>query len=246
MVEFKPSFIPTKPIAAQTGSRKRPIGVLGFIAFVLFFASIAAAGGLFLYRAYLTNDFKSKSAQVARAKEAIDTSVIEDLQRLDSRIAAARQLLDKHVTVSPAFDLLEASTLSNSVRLKSFDYSFVEGKVAMKISGEARNYTSLAIQSKVFGENKFLSDQLFEGLKLGPKGFVSFNFNAGMQEEFVLFRNNLANIKTKSSGSAPVSAPASKTESLLSEPVAPNTGASKTESSAEKSIREKAALLEGN
>lgn len=240
MVEFKPSFIPQKPIATQTAARKRPVGILGFIAFVLFFASITAAGGLFLYRAYLTNDFKSKSAQVARAKEAIDTSVIEDLQRLDSRIAASRQLLNKHVTVSPVFDLLEAATLANSVRLKTFDYSLAGGKPVVKVGGEARNYTSLAVQSKVFGENKFLSEQLFEGLKLGPKGFVSFSFNASMEEEFVLFRNNLPS----SEPGAPRSAPATKSAPVAPSPKETSAPSSQVKTPEENATNEKANILQ--
>lgn len=194
MVEFKPSFIPQKPIAAQSAERRRHVGVFDFVTYVLFFAAIAGAGGLFLYRAYLANDLKSKSSHVARAKDAVEISVIDDLQKLDSRIAAARQLLNKHVTVSPVFDLLEATTLTNSVRLSTFNYALAENTVSIKVSGEARNYSSLAVQSKVFGENKFLRNQLVDGLKLGPKGFVSFNFSADMEEEFALFRNNLSSI----------------------------------------------------
>src|SRR3989344_7148005 len=105
------SFIPKKPLVERRIPRKRPIGIISLLSTVIFFASLIAGGGLYLYRNNLVQQVQDKSVSLERAKEAFEPSLILTLQTLDKRINASREILSEHIIISPIFKALQETTL---------------------------------------------------------------------------------------------------------------------------------------
>lgn len=192
MVEFKTSFIPKKPTPAKGKiGRGRGLGVLGFIAFIVFLLSLVISGGLYLYKVILERNIENMSQSIDRVKEAIEPQLIENLANTDLRIETSQLLLNDHIIVSPVFRILEDLTLK-TVRFNAFSFSISEdGEIELLLTGEAKNYSSLALQSDVFGDEDAMMEPIFSNLNLNDQGNVSFSFGTPIKRSLVLYKNNL-------------------------------------------------------
>src|SRR3989344_5019208 len=162
MVELRTSFIPQKPAVSVKEKRGAPLVDLTIIVpMILFFALLAVTGGLYFFKVSLEKRIETMSVSLDRAREAVDPALVESLKRLDYRIQAADLLIEKHLIVSPVFKLLENLTLS-SIELRNFTYT-LDGMKGSTISltGKARGYSSLALQSDVFGEDINIVNPIF-------------------------------------------------------------------------------------
>ena len=198
MAEFKTSFIPKKPlIRGDEGELQKGVHIVLFVSIVFFFATLLIAGGVFLYGALLDRQEQGLSSSIARAQEAIEPELILSLERIDARLKAAEHILDGHRVVSSVFELLEQLTLA-SVSFDNFRYVVEpEGKINLQLSGIARNYSSVALQSVLFGENQYIENPVFSNLQLNNQGNVAFNFSAQINERLTLYRNAVAGIGTQ-------------------------------------------------
>ena len=193
MPDLKTSFIPKQPIGVKKKeTRPRVIGSLVFISLVIFFLTLAVSGGVYFYKALLERNIKTMSQSVERARRIIEPATVLILTRLDSRINATRVVLDNHTVVSPIFDLLEELTLQ-AVRFEQFRYSQGADRAELVLLGEAKDYSSLALQSDIFGENKYIEEPIFSDLGLNARGNVMFNLSIRINKNLLFYRNNLEN-----------------------------------------------------
>ncbi|MBI2109170.1 MAG: hypothetical protein HYT93_03260 [Parcubacteria group bacterium] len=199
MAEFKTSFIPKKPISPSgAGQAQKGINLVLFVSIVIFFASALIAGGVFLFGVFLDRQEQGLTSSIERAREAIEPELVSSLSRIDARIKAVKNILDNHRTVSPLFDLLEQITLQ-SVSFESFQYIVEsEGKINLLLSGTARNYSSIALQSVLFGEDRSIENPIFSNLQLNNQGNVKFNFSANVNQRLTLYRNAVLGAVTQS------------------------------------------------
>ncbi len=184
------SFIPKKPL---TGERPRAsgFGFIVLIAILLFIASGAAAGGVFVYGKVLEGQLTSKKNQLEQAQSAYDPGVIEDLVRLDARMNQGRGLLSKHIAPSSIFMLLAEQTLED-VQFTSFSYTINEaGGAEIEMKGRAKDFSTVALQSDQFGSNKMLREIVFSGIAIGDTGGVSFNVSAVIDNPNLLYSKHL-------------------------------------------------------
>ncbi|MBI2047787.1 MAG: hypothetical protein HYT27_01475 [Parcubacteria group bacterium] len=190
MAEFKTSFIPKKPLIRENIlGQQKGVNLVLFVSIIIFFATVLIAGGVFLFDVLLKRQESSLTSSIERAREAIEPELVASLGRIDARIKAAKNILDNHTAISPIFDLLEQLTLS-SVSFESLRYVVEsEGKITFQLSGTARNYSSVALQSVLFGENRYIENPIFSNLQLNNQGSVSFNFSANINKRLVLFSN---------------------------------------------------------
>lgn len=192
MVEFKTSFIPKKPTPTKKETGKgKGLGILGFIAFIVFLLSLVVSGGLYLYKVILERNIENMSQSIDRVKEAIEPQLIENLADTDLRIETSQLLLNDHIIVSSVFRILEDLTLK-TVRFSSFSFFISEdGEIKLLLTGEAKNYSSLALQSDVFGDEEAMMEPIFSNLNLNDQGNVSFSFETPIKRSFILYKNNL-------------------------------------------------------
>ncbi|MFC1720702.1 hypothetical protein ACFLY0_00690 [Patescibacteria group bacterium] len=185
------SFVPKKPITAQRKVKKASGGLFFGISLIIFILAAGSAGSVYFYELYLEKKVENMRTSLERAKEAFEPSLILELKNLDARIKSAENILNNHIAFSEFFTLLEKDTLK-TVRFNNFDYSVDgTGEINIRLSGEAKSYSSVALQSDIFGESKFIKNPIFSDLSLDDGGNVTFNVTADVDQELVLYSKSL-------------------------------------------------------
>lgn len=192
MAEFRTSFIPKKNVTPVVEKKRRKnVNILSFIAFVIFLLSLLTSGGLYLYKVLIEKNIDEMSLSIDRVREAIEPNLVANLIEIDSRLNTSQNLLENHKIISPIFRLLEESTLK-TVRFDDFKYTISENEGSvLRLSGEARNYASLALQSDIFGSEEMFEEPIFSNLRLNSRGNVGFSFSTPINGALILYKNNL-------------------------------------------------------
>ncbi len=192
--EFKTTFIPKAPVAPEAGASMsmpehktvRPIGLVTAISVLLVVVVGLLALGVYLYEGLLNKNLVDMKASLELAKKEFEPSLIVEMQALDRRLNVASELLVTHAVVTPLFETLQRDTLP-SVRFNLFDYMFVNGAGAVRMSGEARSYPAIALQSNVFGDNQYIRNHLFSNFARLDSGRVSFDLEFTPSSDLVYF-----------------------------------------------------------
>jgi hypothetical protein len=189
--DFKTSFIPQKTVAEEKKEKKTSGGLLSTIAVIIFILALALSAGVFAYKKILEQRLQSKSLSLERAEAAFDPDLIAELSRVDNRIESSKELLNSHVVLSPLLGFIEDSTLRN-VRFEEMFFDLnEEGKIRLRLAGQASSYASIVLQAESFGRSRFLKDQLFSDFDLNQLGNVNFDFSAVIERELLNFKSNL-------------------------------------------------------
>ena len=182
---FQTSFIPATPARAVSFSTVASI----FILFVVLLSSLA----LYFYKGILTKNIAQMEKNLNLAKNRFEPSKITELQTLDKRLRASSEILSKHIAITPIFEALQAMTMK-TVRYTKFSYEFgneKNAKVAIKMSGLAVGYRSIAFQSDLFAQNKNFIDPVFSNLTLDNNGNVLFDLEFSVDPSFVDYKQML-------------------------------------------------------
>ena len=190
--KFQTSFIPKKALN-ETTSHARPesVGVFLIIGVIIFILALAAAAGVFAYKKILIGSIAAMNSRLAQAKNSFEPESIETWNRLNKRIEAAKKLLTTHTVVSPIFELLENDTLA-TVRFNSFTYDLRDnGTSLIALAGEAKNFSSIALQSDIFGQEKHIKNPVFSDLNPDQSGNIVFKFGSSLDPNLVSYKKNL-------------------------------------------------------
>lgn len=197
------TFIPKKPVTS-TDSERSGIGFFSLVALVIFLSTVLAGIGVVGYRITLTKQVEIAKKDLKANEDKFDANFIALIVRLNTRIEAAKQLLKNHVAISSIFEALQRDTIQ-TVQFLNFGFSSTPAgnttllKVSMK--GVAKDYNSLAYQSEVIGQNRYIKDQLFSSFSLTEEERVTFGFDALIDPNLIDYRqrgsadlfNNLEN-----------------------------------------------------
>lgn len=187
--KFQTSFIPKKPIMASSKDRGSGMSLFLLLSIIIFTVSVALAVMVFVGQKYLLSEIEKNKQDFAKAKDAFDSLTIEKLARLDKRIESSKKILEGHTAVLPVFDYLEANTLKN-IRFKSFELSFSEDNtVELVMSGQAKSFSAVALQSDVFSEDKNFKNPMVSDLDLTLEGGVIFNFKSNIDPQSLSYKN---------------------------------------------------------
>jgi hypothetical protein len=188
--QFQTSFIPKKPIQETREPSTRRVNVFLFIANIIFIASIAAAGFVYLTKGSLTRSIASMRTDLETAEQAFESNFISDLQNLDKRINTASIILQNHISVSPILKSLQELTLS-SVQFTKFSHTITgsgaSSVIVVSMSGKTDEYESLALQSDALTKNKYITNPVFSNLNLDERGNVLFDLTFFVDPNLVLF-----------------------------------------------------------
>jgi hypothetical protein len=174
---FQTSFIPKKPIVSQAGGvrTKTPINLFSLIGVVLFLATLGVGGAAFFYQSVLDKQIAENKATLDRAKGAFEPELINQIVRLDTRIQNTKKLLSTHISVTPLFDYISSITLK-TVRFRNFSFAYLASdKIVVTMQGQGQSYASVALQSDLLNQQKYLKDTVIGDMSLEPTGFVSFS-----------------------------------------------------------------------
>lgn len=191
VVQFHTSFIPKKvPVITPptSGVGGRSVNLFTMIALIIFFLTVGLAAAVFFYKSYVVRAIVAMDTALAAAKKSFEPEFIEEASRLNARIEGARELLHRHRALSPLFDVLEKKTLE-SVRFRNFNFTAQnEREIELAMTGEARSFNAVALQSDVFGAERFFRDPVFSNFTLNESGDVIFNFKTVIEPELLLYR----------------------------------------------------------
>ena len=201
------SFIPKKPLSESPAVvvHHHSSGILYFISIFLLILSIVSAIGLYLYKNILNNQIAGLQQSLATAKSSFEPDTIANLQLFNSRLSVSNQLLASHTVFSPFFTLLGTLTIP-SIQYKQFDVEqSSDGKsFAVKMSGVARDYKSIALQAQVFNSNQgnYFKNVVFSNLALSidpaEKGYVDFNVSFDVDPTLISYEKQISNYSTQS------------------------------------------------
>lgn len=205
------------PIAMQ-----RSVSIFTVIAIFSIIVVGGAYGGLYFYKSTLSVSVANAKKSLNLAESSFEADTISDLQLFDKRIAASKQVLASHIVVSPLFELLNTLTLP-SIQFTKFSYSgSTDGKsYSVKMSGNAKDYKSIAVQAGLFNSNagKYLKDVAFSNLNLSDdkekKGYVTFDVSFNVDPILLSYEKQLA--KYTEEKKAPIVPANDNTDSTLKE-----------------------------
>lgn len=171
------SFIPKRPVTSellQEHPSGRAVGLLSLLTVVVVVATIISFIGVYLYEQSLAGQKAKLEQSINDARNGIGTDFLADMKRLNSRISGVKTLLAGHIVVSPIFAALESTTL-RSVQYRSFTYEFRTDStskaqvVQVSLSGVAKNYSTIALQSDAFTQSSLIKNPVFSGLTVDDK-----------------------------------------------------------------------------
>lgn len=217
------SFVPKQPVRTGAQFSRSGSSVFLLIALVILGIAILGAGGVFGYERYLISVRNTKSEEVKKAQEAIDSTTVEDFIRTRNRFGAAVGLLGSHVAVSNFFDLLESITLQ-TVRFSSLSFTLTDDRSAeIAMAGTARTFNALAAQSSVFAGEKRVKRAIFSDIKVNPDKTVSFSLDADLDSKLLLLSAEDAPAAPEAPAAAPATTtPAAATSSTPAAPALPS------------------------
>jgi hypothetical protein len=172
------SFIPKRPVSTEpvpvARSGSHTVGLLSLLAVVIVIATGVSYAGVHFYQKTLVAQKVKVDAQINEARKGIGTDFLGDMKRLDARISGVKQTIDNHIVVSPIFAALEQTTL-RSVQYKTFSYAFTTDPaskatvVQVTLTGAAKSYATIALQSDSFTQNNLIKNPVFSNLTVDDK-----------------------------------------------------------------------------
>ena len=203
--DFQTSFIPKKPMIEERASSSS-VSLFTIVSIFIFASIILASGGLYFYKRILEKNIIKMEDDLNLAQARFEPSKILQLQVLDNRLIASNEILSKHIVVSPIFKVLQEVTLKN-ISYTKFSYDFNDSsknnKVAISMTGIAKGYQSIALQSDIFAKYKYLIDPVFSNLLLDDKGNVIFDLDFSVDSNFVDYKKVVDSTNDNSSGIVP-------------------------------------------
>lgn len=187
---FQTSFIPKKPIVESVSSRA-PRSLFAFIATIILVISVIASAGLFVYKFYLTKQKASLSASLEIARDSFEKETIDELSLFDKRTEASKQILAKHIVMTPMFALLGEITIP-SVQYTDFQQQTNDSGILVNIEGVARDYRSIALQAEEFSSTKgrYFKNVLFSNLEKDKNNNINFSLKFNVDPSLLSYEQN--------------------------------------------------------
>lgn len=196
--KFQTSFIPKKNVGPQLplGKPVRTTNFFSLIVTIVFVTVIIISIGVFAYNMYLDRTHKGVQEDLTAQLDALkaQNSDIIKLTRMDLRLKSTKSLLDQHVALTQLFQFLSDHTLS-TVRYTGVRYNVIDGNLNIILSGEAKSFASLALQSDELLKDEsreYVKGFTFSNYNLDPDGDVVFLLTATIDPDSMLYKDTIA------------------------------------------------------
>lgn len=186
--DVKHTFIPKAPVL-PTGSAKQKRGSFGIvlvISILIFVVSVLLAIFAYSYRAFMTSNVANLEISLNKARAAFEPDTILALKRFNARVNTANTLLSRHIAPTTFFAVLQDLTLQN-VRFTKLAYIFDGASIETVLTGLARSYNSVALQSDLFAKSPYIKNPIFSDLTLDRSGNVTFAVTFNIDPALVLY-----------------------------------------------------------
>ncbi len=196
------SFIPKRSLAKESQEYRRPVSLFTLIAVGVMLVAIAVYGGLYFYTKSLQEKIDRKEAQLTALREEFDTELINKAKRLQARIEAANELLQRHVAFSLMFELLEAETIK-AAQYTTLSYTKEGGAQVLGLSGKTAGFAQLASLRDALKETNVFSEFSVREMGLDEAGGVKFAFEAEIGEDHFRYARKISESAAGQASSTP-------------------------------------------
>ncbi|MEI6494469.1 MAG: hypothetical protein WCO03_00205 [bacterium] len=193
------SFIPKQEsFVKQSPKQVAPMGLFVIVSSIILAISLVFFAGAYAYKTIIYNEINSACGQanssgdqkcgllssVQIERQNLNPDRLMAYRRLDAKMKIAKDIIEKHNTFIPFFNVLATSTLK-TVRYTKFEYNDKNG---INLSGIASSYEDIAVQSKVFNQIKQIKSFMFSDLDLNDKGYVNFKLVLTLDPSIVSYK----------------------------------------------------------
>ena len=149
------SFIPKRgPVKHSRASSSRQVYIFTYISYVIIFATLLAAGGVFLYGKYYDKKLESEVSALNAEINSFSEADMQKVLEFDRRLGQADDRLRNSVSLVSVFSALEEATI-DSVRLNSLNLQREEDEsFAMTATVETDSFDSAIFQRGVYQRNQ--------------------------------------------------------------------------------------------
>jgi hypothetical protein len=195
--KFQTSFIPKKPII-QENKINSGVSLFLLLSIVIFLIASGIAGWIFLEKKLLIGKINTEKENINKNTDSLnkDSVSIENFVQLNTRIETSKNLLSKHISVSPTFGFLSNLVLKN-VRFNSFVFSSsgLDGNggnnIKVDISGKALDWRTMAAQVDEISKPDWkttIRDPKVSNLSLASDGSILFSLSFLLNPDFVTYK----------------------------------------------------------
>lgn len=191
------SFIPKESLTKKVQpARMGPpaASLLTAVSFVVLAVALMFGAGAFAYKIVLVKEINDPcsasgkcglSESVEKERRALDPDRLTRYRRLDAKMKLATQIIDKHNTLLPFFNVLGSTTVKT---LRYTKFSFGENN-SVNLEGEAEGgYEDVAVQSKKLSEIRQIKSFMFSDLNMDDKGKVVFKLVVNLDPDLMSYR----------------------------------------------------------
>ena len=176
---FETSFVPQQPITKpdQGGLRRREsVNTALIVALILFFTTIAVAGGMYVWKKNIETKRNTAGLELAAMEKNFDINKIHSYKDLQVTIQDTKTLVDNHMIFSVVLDNIERYAAEN-IGLTSLAFGTAGNKLLLTLTGQAPSYKAVYFQIETWrGMKPLFKDVEVTSLSLSEgTGIVTFS-----------------------------------------------------------------------
>lgn len=208
---FQTSFIPKKPVN-PTFVNKAPVNVFLVFAMIVFFGVVVATVGLYLYKSYLITQKGVLSDSLTKISDTFEPETIKELEAFDNRTNTAKQILGKHIVLSPMFEKLGELTIP-TIQFTEFGHEVINDQFYVKMSGMTKDYKSIALQADVFNSDvgKDFKNTIFSNLEKDKNNYIHFDLEFIVSPDLLSYEKHAVSVLSQVPVGTTISAVTSNT-----------------------------------
>lgn len=192
---FETSFVPQQPLVkVEAGMKRRePVNIALVVALVLFFVTVALAGGMYFWEKNTTKKVATAGEELAAKEKNFDINKINAYKSLQSNLRGAKTLVDEHTIFSVILDNIETNAAQN-IGLTSLAYTTGANGSSVLLSGQAPSYKAVYFQVQQWrGMKPLFQDVEVTSLSLAEEsGVVNFSVKIGIDARSLDFSKYIA------------------------------------------------------
>lgn len=153
------SFIPKSSTRAPSRARvTHRIYVLSYISYIVFFGTLFAVAGVYLYGSSVSRSLEALKSQLVTERARFNDADIEAIKLLDERLSSTERLVNESSAPSRIFADIEAIVASN-VRFSGFKYKYLPNqRFELAVTGRAEELNQVVWQRDLLKNTNILKD----------------------------------------------------------------------------------------
>ncbi len=178
------SFIPQRPTRGKVAAKSfRKVYVLSYVSYLVFFTTLLAVAGIFLYKLSLESNLRSLREELVAQKTLFTQSDLDRVQDLDNRIDSAKQLVNSHASVQKILIALD-QVVADPVQFLGLSYDRTEDprQPRLVLLALAKQFNEVIFQEQILSANPITRNFEMTDVSLSTQPVDGERLELGVQE----------------------------------------------------------------